>query len=884
MIKSLSANTKKLLGQIESLHVKSERVKVISDLSQGQGDDAARSLIDLFDWSPWRETRLELTRALGQTKSVRAFEHLVRLASQDKDLQLAGEAILALGESGLPEAGAFLMNLLDSIDRPLIKEMIIAIGRIPYMPIESRLSALLKSLPKREYTGLKQYLLLSLGKRQSRLAREILLEILGEAVRYDDSLLLNSALLCAGRLGDETTLSFLRQLDTRYRLFADHLKTDAIQLIESRAHLSLEDVLSQVLSEPDPIKKWQISIAFQSFDPEDVAEISDTFADDLEDLDAAVIALHVPLEDDQLLLAMNGDIPEGLKHAIFQRFANSRSHVAKILADLLSLRKFQLLANIDFPEVCSFLSKIITDKTHEKDLPLLINALVNQVLIRAGQGRDEVGKTFLRLMPKHSGEQKARLIRAIAQIGYCEQTFLDQLRAAIVKDEGLRQSAYYALATLQTLATEKIVVDRLNEVKSQAFSHEIASAISSLGDADTNPIDFPLDIIGAEDEILRLMTKRTVPGYENLLVKSLMAEDFSGKLLALAAGRYNGSKALWAASRRYVNDENPCLKWRAIDTLCLGDCASHFFLLDLMGPELNPSQDFLRKIALSMRPETGADYRKFIQRVSEWLYESKGDYRQPSVREGLQSLVDNLILMNAGVGADKEGKAISNAMIDDGLRREIPRYDELSETVKSVIRNAELMHLHPELFDDAVDKSPAIVQYTKSLDILFQEKIGNALFLRSSRELLTRMQSRIAELNLDDASHSPDYLLRLLSCGKGISVDNFAWHKFTSLLGEIRSGRIMKLQYRAIDGLRAWAILILVFGRDFLAIGQKKPCIFPFQNPASDRVERIAVQMSELQDLRNMAAHRGTVVESSQIKKIRTTAIGLINELLFVMG
>jgi hypothetical protein len=66
--------------------------------------------------------------------------------------------------------------------------------------------------------------------------------------------------------------------------------------------------------------------------------------------------------------------------------------------------------------------------------------------------------------------------------------------------------------------------------------------------------------------------------------------------------------------------------------------------------------------------------------------------------------------------------------IDASLRRDLPLFEVYSETLKTVLRNAELPFSHPEIFRDSVDKSTAIIEFVKSIDLLLQERIGGPLF------------------------------------------------------------------------------------------------------------------------------------------------------------
>jgi hypothetical protein len=89
----------------------------------------------------------------------------------------------------------------------------------------------------------------------------------------------------------------------------------------------------------------------------------------------------------------------------------------------------------------------------------------------------------------------------------------------------------------------------------------------------------------------------------------------------------------------------------------------------------------------------------------------------------------------------------------------------------------------------------------------------------------------------------------------------------------------MKEQYKVIDGLRAWALLLLIFGRTFRSKGQLIEPIFPIAKPQNELIARLARAMNDLQDLRNRAAHRGTILEMKNMYDMRSLCVGLLNDL-----
>ncbi|MEI6833037.1 MAG: hypothetical protein WCL28_03520 [bacterium] len=81
------------------------------------------------------------------------------------------------------------------------------------------------------------------------------------------------------------------------------------------------------------------------------------------------------------------------------------------------------------------------------------------------------------------------------------------------------------------------------------------------------------------------------------------------------------------------------------------------------------------------------------------------------------------------------------------------------------------------------------------------------------------------------------------------------------------------------SGLQASAILLLLFGRSFKFRGQAMDSLFPMLKSSNDGVCRIARAMNDLQEARNRAAHRGTVLEKDNMKELRDLSAALLNDL-----
>ncbi len=85
--------------------VRSEALALLNDLPESE---RTRELIWFADECQWRETRIDIVRALGVKPQPRGLEFLIQLATDDADLGMCREAIAALGRSQEPLAARYL--------------------------------------------------------------------------------------------------------------------------------------------------------------------------------------------------------------------------------------------------------------------------------------------------------------------------------------------------------------------------------------------------------------------------------------------------------------------------------------------------------------------------------------------------------------------------------------------------------------------------------------------------------------------------------------------------------------------------------------------------------------------------------------------------------
>jgi hypothetical protein len=480
---------------------------------------------------------------------------------------------------------------------------------------------------------------------------------------------------------------------------------------------------------------------------------------------------------------------------------------------------------------------------------------------------------------------KLRIIRALGQINWNGKPLWELFQKFFDAPE-LRPSLYYSLSKLKGEQAAQLIDSRLalltETFDGEEFDHLI-NCVSQMG-----VVKDPARLSSFADNVpknrvtnfLKILAHNFVPGTEKIVQMGLLNDDFQHKMLALAAAKYNGNDKIWRIALELKEGKQPCLAGRALDSLCIGGrFKDHKLLLDALTDQ--PHNYFVAmKIFRSLKPEEKRNYLPIIRIIDKHLAKGSGIFADKELVEAATNLRDNLELAEGSKKVAKRHlKALKDHELDLALSKGIEGFSLYSETVKSILRNAELTYTHPELFDERVDKSTIVVEYVKSIDLLLQEKIGSKIFLTGqTSKILTRMQSRLVFMQLEGRIPKTN-LIRDLQCDYHFSADEFPGHKMSLLSYAITSGKIQHDQYRTIDGLRAWAILLLLFGRDFKFRSQAIKPIFAV-NPANNaKICKIAANLNKLQVMRNDAAHRGTMLKGDIIEAIRVASFGVLTEL-----
>ncbi|MBC7753833.1 MAG: hypothetical protein H7Z71_06315, partial [Moraxellaceae bacterium] len=217
--------------------------------------------------------------------------------------------------------------------------------------------------------------------------------------------------------------------------------------------------------------------------------------------------------------------------------------------------------------------------------------------------------------------------------------------------------------------------------------------------------------------------------------------------------------------------------------------------------------------------------------------------------------------------------------IDKEILRKLPRFNEYDEAVKVSLRSAEVPFSKPELFDKFVDKSVCILGFTKAIDIFLEKQFGKKILLPKLESRLHEFQNVIHILRLNEDHPDASRVVVALGLEKHFTAHSLPVHKMTLIGKGMLSSKIINEQFKILDGLRAWAIMFLLFTRKYIAVQKPLIAVQFDENVCVD----LAKKLMWLQDLRNPVAHRHTLTQIDEIKEIRDECYRILNNLEKIM-
>lgn len=864
-----------------------------------------RELIRQYRESEWRTTRLEVLRRMGDFHDTRSFHFLTQIVQNPEDLAEQQLAVTALGRRKSISARTFLRNYYPHAPETLKSSMAHALGVVQDLASSERL---LKdwdeAFLKQDWAWLRN-ILLSLGELKAFTALPKMIELF-----QNSKIKLSHEILFAGLFSLGRLCRFPQDIQKAMEHYESSLLEDgllsqvyqsALTQVQIRSQFKLEDYLNKIFTLPDPHPILPLELL--SFDPDEV-ELGLSLFSTAKDWKRFLFALRgVPAarRDEHILQVAQTVRDSGDSANYFILFEALRD-----LGISVKLRE-RLEAAINpstlAPEVR--LKWLEVDGTFEKEALSYLKNSNEEMAIRWINGwnddlngkllnsqREEIAKKVESwLQSMLAPNVYARLIRACAELGIEVPMILKNFEQDFAKP-ALRSSLLLYLEKHPTRVpamTLAHAIGILNQDELTALGPRILSILEVYASASFWVKDFEsvlkvfYEHFNAEFRVGVVRILGHVKLNEPYLVKQLTNEYEPVVLNAIIALKKFDSSAETSESLiPFLKSNSEILRGRALDALCAHQSlkAKQAVIAHLIS-HLN-SEEVVDKIYRCFDPHKKGG-EGFVKSIEEILKQNP-DHPQ---WEKLVSLRDRLILDTKTLANAEAGNTVGQEAlkdIDQKLMEVIPLFGKLDPTVQSALRAAEQpFHQDLDLQNLPVDKAPTVLEYCKALDLILERHLGQKYLFPRLDQRLHDFQTLWHNVGFSEDYPPADKVLQILGLKGKITPEGFPLHKAKMMCATFFNGKIMQDRFKVFDGLRAWAVIFLIFSRKIPQI-QGTP-LLPMKTgldavAMNDQCISIAKRLMTLQDLRNPAAHRQTYTELALVKNVRNEAIMLVNTVL----
>lgn len=898
----------------------------------------SRSLIRLYRESEWRSTRLQVLRELSSDEhsDQRVILFLIDLVLENQDLAEQRLALFALGQK--KQAAKFIRNFYKHCPDSLKADVAYALGLLQDERSSlSLLSDLSVAQKKQDLLWLKN-IVLALGELKVFAALPELRTLL-ESLTLKDRDLVSAVLFSLGKLDrDPRFLQLYRKAFLRDSLLFQ-VYQNSLSQIQVRSQFKIEDYLNKMLHQERPHPALPLELAsFSHTEIEaaigliDLHKTPKVFLMALKGLSLEQRRKWIQNEKEFQSLQHLQDVPTflGVEDWLMQIKPEHPEGALIWLKAAFELSEDSAWASQAFAELApQFLKKNVTSMLNAMEFINLWSPWA--MLEEASVVLKQIELWFALGM---SDEVKARVFRTLSELGTSKKfnvVFAPWIEQQWSGKNGYEWMSDFAVSTLRTSllmlleqfphakALEKILAQwpPLQDHEKKALLPRILSVMESFSGEfwddkfmksvyQASPATLSVESKLALLKLLRhskKVDKKEQTKWESFVLtqaQNLPEIDFSLQLQAIIALKAftdspEASTALSAyllphllqKSTRPVPDR---LRGRALDSLCAhSSLVAKRAVFDYLAHHIY-DEEVVDKIYRCFDPQQKGG-QEFIERIEQILAE----YPDLDSWEKLVQLKDRLSLSHAaqeqatqgvallGQKSVKNIKTATGSDLDPELLKLIPQFKKLDHVTQSVLRAAE--HHFMDESTALVDKAPIVLEYCKALDLVLEKNLGQKHLFNKLETSLHAFQTLWHRVGFSDDYPSLDKVSTALGLKGQIAADYFPLHKMKLMAQSFFNGKILQDRLRVFDGLRAWAVIFLVFCRKLPAAGavgsgggqSSSPPLIPLESLTDAQCVQMAKKLMVLQDVRNPAAHRQTYTNMDSIKNMRAEAIELIN-------
>ena len=884
-----SSPIESLRGYYHSVH-DSERTDVIEILGSMADPDAARELVQLYTDCQWRGSRLQIIRVLSKNPTERSLEFLFRLAQSKEDIPITEAAIWSLGQSHHRLAALFLVRLFGQGDESLRPSVVGALGQIPDRTlVKEFLKELPEAIQARKLT-LAKNLILTLGELKVKEAIPQLIKVAEDRVYPEIAI---CALVAIGKIARDPKI--IEALESRFRdeLFQYQLFTSVKGQVQFRTEWKVEDYLSKLFDG----RAFHKTLPFElsHFSPEDVKEGLKLFSEsgNFEKLCHALSRIDFPevanwytelfdfkkLDEKQIkqvLVSISSHLDARMKEPLSQI---RRNFPALTLEWLEAVAMSLPQAEIEFKD---FFASLSFREMDESGRILAINHLYHHGLCIQSSAAQlhEVGKILEQTLDSDpSAQVKGRLLRAMGGLRIASKKATILIKECF-KEPSAKDHVLLLPSCLKylELCSDKNLTDSLLELavpaKLRSGYLKSLSALPTLPKAHEGLETFLKSCLASKSAVecridaLNLLRQHPRPTLISEVLDCLKGE-YRIQIAAIICLKTMGGESAAEPLAKLLESEQESLSGRALDTLTsLPGLRAKRIVIDYLKEHCEDA-DVCDKVSRCLQPpETPNDY---FPKSVDYILER---FPQHPQKDSLILLREKLSTQNSIIGPTGTAmRGIDIQAIDLELSEKITGYKDFDESVKTTLRSAELPYKHREMFDEFVDKASVIVEYCKGVDLLMEKRFGKKLLFPKLENSLHEFANALYPLGLNEDYPNAEKVLREMGLEKHFSAQSLPVHKMSMIAQGIRNGRIVNEHFKTLDGLRAWAVMLLLFGRKIN--GGK--ALIPLKASTDDQVILFCKRLIALQEIRNPLAHRETEVKFVKLDEVRNEVFALLS-------
>lgn len=848
--------------------------------------EAARELITLYRESHWRSTRLRVVRALCRAPAPRALEFLMRIAADENDLTFCEEAVWALGRCRRGVAARFLVHLYDHCSEVVKPHVIGALGESLDATLVPRFLEQLAadSDPAQSFSARNIVLALS-ELKESRVVPWLERFV----VEGCDPQVVQSGMLGLGRVGRSTAVLDSRESFLQKDAFLWQFSKNVRLQIQFRSQWKLEDYLQKIFEGENP--HAAIPFELNGFRAEDLIEGLRLFTDARyhERMAFALGKVNAPevaawyeeflppasLEESSLFAALvsvaqHHDVAfKSYLGAVGVRVRESHDNVALFAAWVQAVVLCLPRAEEVLQELCS--GETFARFSVSEQIALL-NELANHALIvqKDAKRKKAAVKLIDGLLSRSLDDAvRARVLRALGQIGEVGNKAHETMRES-VSNEAMAPSILFLCEKVPARQCAEILVEAMRGASLDA-KRKVAILKAWAGQEEVPPNaiakfeEFVAALLESSDtalasQALLCAAAHPRPVFLNAVRNALGCESL--RLPALVAARSFRNEEIVESVGACLASPSEVVVGRALDVLTLlpGARSKRLALDHFLKHPLDEAVSDKMIRSLEAPSQAGGF---FAEKVAEVL----AAHPDHPLREGLVDLRERLLSgVRPAVSAEPSSQDVRE--LDGKIASRVSNYQRFEEDVKSALRAAEMPFHHPEMFRGGIDKSTSAVAFCKAIDLMLERQLGRQRLFPKFEKNLHEFQNIIHMAGLNDHAPAPRRVREVLRLEGHFSDHTLPLHKMSLVAQGVLSGRIVFEQWKILDGLRAWAVVILLFGRGAFLNGRKPLVEFPSVMDAD--IVQFSKRLMNLQDLRNPAAHRETWLQFPRIDEVRS--------------